>query len=115
MGSRIRNSEKRQRLHFAWRIPRSWKLVCCSISESDSANAYRNGEPNPDLTASILKNCADLAPEILDDRKNFKFISQQVGLRPSRSGGVRVEAERLRAEEVGDVDVVHCYGHGGDG
>ena len=36
---------------------------------------------------------------------------RQVGLRPQRAGGVRVEVERLAA----GLTVVHHYGHGGWG
>lgn len=54
-------------------------------------------------------------PELLDEKKGFTVISQQVGLRPSRTGGVRVETEKVNAEGLEVVDVVHSYGHGGSG
>ncbi|KAG0646008.1 D-amino-acid oxidase [Hyphodiscus hymeniophilus] len=74
-----------------------------------------NGEPDTNLTASILKNCAKLAPELLDENNCFKVISRQVGLRPSRTGGVRLEAEIVEMGDLVEVDVIHCYGHGGGG
>ena len=43
-------------------------------------------------------------PEHLD------IIRHGVGLRPVRTKGIRIEREK-----IGDVDVVHNYGHGGYG
>jgi hypothetical protein len=53
-------------------------------------------------------------PGLLNEKKSFGVLSQHVGLRPSRKGGIRMEAGKLMAEGQ-DVDVVHCYGHGGGG
>lgn len=75
----------------------------------------RNAEIDKDLTKSMLDNCKELVPELLDEKGSFKVISQQVGLRPSRTGGVRIEAESVEVEGLGNVYVVHCYGHGGAG
>ncbi|KAI9776273.1 MAG: hypothetical protein M1835_005569 [Candelina submexicana] len=64
-----------------------------------------------DLAKQILGNCKALAPELLDEKGEFEVVSQQVGFRPSRCGGARVEGE----EVDGGVVVVHCYGHAGGG
>ncbi|PVH74187.1 nucleotide-binding domain-containing protein [Cadophora sp. DSE1049] len=42
----------------------------------------------------------------------FEVVRQQVGFRPGRKGGPRVEVEM---EKVGGVWVVHSYGHGSGG
>ena len=68
-----------------------------------------------DLTAKILKCFAELAPEPLDVKGNFNVISQHVGLRLSKAGGVRIETETLSAEGLGDANVAYCYENGGDG
>ena len=52
-----------------------------------------------------------LAPELLDRDGHFEVLSDQVGLRPSRKDGPRVEIDVL----VGGVAVVHSYGHSGAG
>jgi D-amino-acid oxidase len=57
-------------------------------------------------TAQIISECERVllrsAPPILRER---------VGLRPARSGGVRVTAEKMRDGRT----VIHNYGHGGSG
>jgi hypothetical protein len=78
----------------------------------NKTNSCRNGESDTNLTANILKNCAKLAPELLDEKNCFKVLSLHVGLRPSRTEGVRLEAEKAKVGYSGEVDVVHCYGHG---
>lgn len=62
-------------------------------------------------TMQILEGCKDLAPDLLNQRGDFDVLSVQVGLRPSREGGPRVELEILRDGTL----VVHEYGHSGAG
>lgn len=62
-------------------------------------------------TSDILRGCKALAPELVGENGEFEVLSSQVGLRPSRKGGPRVEVEILKAGEV----VVHSYGHSGAG
>jgi D-amino-acid oxidase len=50
-----------------------------------------------------------LVPELLNEKGVLDFISDGVGLRPHRQGGVRLEIERSKG--TGDKNVVHCYGH----
>ena len=49
-------------------------------------------------------------PELLNQNGEFEVSGVQVGLRPGREGGARVEKE-VR----GGICVVHAYGHGGAG
>ncbi|KAK0099500.1 hypothetical protein ONS95_000231 [Cadophora gregata] len=54
-----------------------------------------------------------LAEELrIGEDGGFEVVRQQVGFRPGRKGGPRVEVER---EKVGGVWVVHSYGHGSGG
>ncbi|PGG97101.1 D-amino-acid oxidase [Blastomyces parvus] len=79
-----------------------------------------NWESQPDQSTAvrIMKRCVDLCPNLVGKDENGKqrgiegldIIRHGVGLRPLRDGGVRMEAET-----IGDVTVVHNYGHGGFG
>jgi glycine/D-amino acid oxidase-like deaminating enzyme len=67
-------------------------------------------EPDPKTTEEILRRAKEWAPELLNEKGEFEVLSQQVGLRPGRKGGARVEIE-----EVGKFVVCHAYGHAGAG
>lgn len=67
-------------------------------------------EVDDQTTKEILEGCKVLAPELLDAKGEFQVSKVNVGLRPSREGGARVEKEL-----VGDKWVVHAYGHSGAG
>jgi D-amino-acid oxidase len=62
---------------------------------------------DPVTAAEIVARCARIRPEIARAR----VLGSRVGLRPARSGGVRIASERL----PGGGRVVHNYGHGGAG
>lgn len=66
--------------------------------------------PDPETTAEILSRAKEWAPELLKANGEFEVLSVQVGLRPGREGGVRVEIE-----DVEGVVVCHAYGHAGAG
>ncbi|MFB7371245.1 NAD(P)/FAD-dependent oxidoreductase [Streptomyces sp. NPDC056222] len=63
--------------------------------------------PDPATAAAIVARCARVRPEIADAR----VLGHRVGLRPARSGGVRIAVEPL----PGGGRLVHNYGHGGAG
>ncbi|GAA5857396.1 hypothetical protein JCM8547_002258 [Rhodosporidiobolus lusitaniae] len=86
---------------------------------------------DPELAQRILKQCFKLDPSISQDGtiEGIEVIRHNVGLRPSRKGGPRVEAERVRLpvrsklalgsqkklekKAAGrEVTVVHAYGFG---
>ena len=68
------------------------------------------------MTKSILKRCQPLAPELLNTDGEFEVLSVQVGLRPTRSGGARVEMELLGDAAKGAPKFIcHNYGHHGAG
>ena len=64
-------------------------------------------EPDSIVASNIWKRCQELRPEWL---KGATVVSHQVGLRPSRKNGPRIELEMINGRPV-----VHNYGHGGDG
>ena len=47
--------------------------------------------PDERTTREILEGCKVLAPELLGKDGEFEVLRVQVGLRPSRDGGARVE------------------------
>ena len=75
------------------------------------------------IAQEILSRCAAFIPELLDPRKT-KILSHNVGLRPTREGGPRVEVEWMMFPLDGSliphssqedskertVKVVHAYG-----
>ncbi|KAF2109659.1 hypothetical protein BDV96DRAFT_502229 [Lophiotrema nucula] len=67
-------------------------------------------DPDPEVTWEILRRAKQWAPELLNAQGEFDVRSVQVGLRPSRKGGVRVEVEGIDG-----LVVCHAYGHAGAG
>lgn len=67
-------------------------------------------EPDPKTTEEILRHAKEWAPELLNENGEFEVLSVQVGLRPGRKGGARVQIEILDG-----VTVCHAYGHAGAG
>ncbi|KAF3767107.1 nucleotide-binding domain-containing protein [Cryphonectria parasitica EP155] len=76
--------------------------------------AKGNWDPNPDpnIANRIMQRIAAKFPQITGGKgvEGLDVIRHGVGLRPYREGGVRLEKEL-----VGDVWVVHNYGHAGWG
>ena len=69
---------------------------------------------DPKITEKILERCKVLAPELLDEHGNFTVLSVNVGRRPARTGGIRIEAEKVEVDGQEKI-VLHHYGHGGIG
>lgn len=69
-------------------------------------------QPDPDIANRIMNRVVEARPEMAGGKgvKGLSVIRHAVGLRPYREGGVRIGKER-----VGDVWVVHNYGHAGWG
>lgn len=68
--------------------------------------------PDRNLAERIMEECAKLVPEIVPEGKTWKdidVVSHNVGLRPARENGARVELERLGGN---GLTVVHSYGIG---
>jgi D-amino-acid oxidase len=68
---------------------------------------YRAGEVDLNLASRIAARCVALAPELTGGKgvEALDIIRHNVGLRPSRQGGPRLEVERM-----GTGLVVHNYG-----
>ncbi|KAJ4358131.1 uncharacterized protein N0V89_002710 [Didymosphaeria variabile] len=69
-----------------------------------------SGEPDMELAQTIMERCCELCPE-LGRPEDLQVISHNVGLRPTRTGGTRIELERW----ADGTPVVHNYGHAGAG
>jgi D-amino-acid oxidase len=69
-----------------------------------------NAESDPQTTDEILRRAKEWVPELLNKNGEFEVLSSQVGLRPGRKGGARVEIENLDG-----FVVCHAYGHAGSG
>ena len=65
--------------------------------------------PSPATAAAILRRCTDLLPELA----GAPVLGHQVGLRPFRDSGVRLEADPRPPGPIRRL--VHNYGHGGAG
>jgi D-amino-acid oxidase len=79
---------------------------------------YQEGNWSKDvdeeLAKRIMKRAVEFCPELVKDGP-LDVISHNVGFRPARDGGVRVEGEILRNADGSTVQVFHNYGHGGSG
>lgn len=76
-------------------------------------------EPTPSITASILERCKAMMTGWISDDAKIEILSEQVGLRPGRKWGPRLEVEDVEVEidkeDVRRVRVFHLYGHAGAG
>ncbi len=77
---------------------------------ADCWGMRRNKEVDKGTTEAILGRARVLAPELMNADGEFDVVSEQVGFRPSREGGPRVEMELIDGKRV-----VHSYGHSGAG
>ena len=73
-----------------------------------------SGEVDNEMNGRILEviKKEGLAEELRSDEGEFEVLSYQVGHRPGRKGGPRVELEKTKVDEVW---LVHSYGHSGAG
>jgi D-amino-acid oxidase len=69
---------------------------------------FRSGEVDPNLAHRIALRCVALAPELTGGKgvEALDIVRHNVGLRPSRHGGPRLETEKMA--DIGIV--VHNYG-----
>ncbi|KAJ1822693.1 hypothetical protein LPJ56_000722 [Coemansia sp. RSA 2599] len=87
--------------------------------------------PDVQKTQTILRRTLELEPNLLSGGERVwadksigekvnalkkAVVSINVGFRPAREGGVRLQAQTLCAPDSSEaLDVVHCYGHAGYG
>jgi D-amino-acid oxidase len=77
-----------------------------------------NTEPDMALAERIMKRSIKVCPHLVPPGcgiEALRVIRHQVGLRPLRLGGPRIEKEVLQDRVLGKLNVVHCYGAGGFG
>ncbi|MDQ1007047.1 D-amino-acid oxidase [Streptomyces sp. V4I23] len=84
-------------------FPQPGRLVLGGTADED----VWSQEPDPATAAAIVARCARVLPAIGDAR----VLGHRVGLRPVRTGGVRLTSERLPDGGL----LIHNYGHGGAG
>ena len=74
-----------------------------------------SGQVDEELNGKILEVIKKerLAEELKDEKGDFEVLSYQVGHRPGRKGGPRVELEGK--EKLEGTWLVHSYGHSGAG
>lgn len=75
-------------------------------------------QPDPSLAVRIMKRAVEYNPQLVPEGKGIEGLSiirHGVGLRPMRSGGIRIERETVNGSAGRRVEVVHNYGHGGYG
>lgn len=65
----------------------------------------------PETRGVLLRQAVRCFPEFVDDVRNFDVAKDNVGRRPWREGGLRIEAEQVSASKT----IVHGYGAGGRG
>jgi glycine/D-amino acid oxidase-like deaminating enzyme len=71
-------------------------------------------EEDKELTQRILERAKGLeeSKRLLQGNGEFEVMSVQVGRRPGRKGGPRVEMEK---EKVCGIKLIYAYGHSGSG
>ncbi|KAH8556840.1 hypothetical protein BGW37DRAFT_474423 [Umbelopsis sp. PMI_123] len=74
-------------------------------------------EPNFDTARTIMENTYKHFPELTHGKgiEALDIVRQNVGLRPTREGGPRVENEFCTAPSGKTLLITHNYGHGGYG
>ncbi|PWN96884.1 FAD-linked reductase, partial [Tilletiopsis washingtonensis] len=99
----VRLMEEAAKSQPTYIIPRagSGQVILGGTFEAGWANEAVINEATTDR---ILADCTRLCPALAE----CEVISVNVGLRPVRLGGTRLEPDRL----ANGVDVVHCYGAG---
>lgn len=75
-------------------------------------------EPDMALAERIMQRAVRVCPGLVPpgaSAEKLRVIRHQVGLRPVRDGGPRIEKQVYHHPEHGALRVVHCYGAGGFG
>lgn len=75
-----------------------------------------DAKPRPEERKKLLENAARYFPGFIrDDVREEEIVCDNVGFRPWRDGGVRVEKEEVETEDGNTTSIVHGYGAGGRG
>lgn len=74
-----------------------------------------NGSPRPEERKMLLENAVKYFSDFVDRVHAFEVVCDNVGRRPARRGGVRVEREEIKIDAGRLIEVIHGYGAGGRG
>lgn len=69
----------------------------------------------PETRKILLENAAKCFPDFVESVDDFKVVMDNVGRRPWREGGLRIEAEDISVSDNDRRVVLHGYGAGGRG
>ncbi|KAJ3008456.1 hypothetical protein HKX48_008511 [Thoreauomyces humboldtii] len=98
---------------FTYIIPRDDGIVVLGGTYQANNTSL---EPDPETASSIVARCLAICPELSLNGNPLEIVNQKVGLRPTRVGGTRCEAEWRADSRTNDkVLLVHNVGHGGYG
>jgi D-amino-acid oxidase len=67
--------------------------------------------PRSETKKRLLQNCVEAFPDFVDNVDKFEVLQENVGRRPWREGGYRIDTEVVGP----DRSVIHGYGAGGRG
>ncbi|KAI7899611.1 uncharacterized protein BX663DRAFT_520711 [Cokeromyces recurvatus] len=95
-------------------IPRNDGTVICGGTVD---RVKKETEPDEAITKDILQRCYNLYSGITHGKgpEDFDIISINVGFRPGRKNGIRIEKEIKQRSNGQKVTVCHNYGHGSHG
>lgn len=77
-------------------------------------NENWDSAPTPEISRGILERVKQVMSGWANDGAQIEVLKEQVGLRPGRKGGPRVELEEVDVDGK-TMKVVHQYGHAGAG
>ena len=87
--------------------PRNGGTIVGGTKEVDDLET----KPRSESRRILLQSAVDNFPDFIDKVEDFKVVKDNVGRRPWREGGVRIEVEAIG----GQTRIVHGYGAGGRG
>ncbi|KAI8391319.1 uncharacterized protein BYT42DRAFT_489729 [Radiomyces spectabilis] len=95
-------------------IPRPGGNVICG-GTFDTVN--KSPVPDEELSKKILRDCYELCPDLTHGQgpEAFEIVSVNVGFRPGRKDGIRLEKETRVRSDGRKVTVCHNYGHSSHG
>ncbi|KAI9009480.1 hypothetical protein BC832DRAFT_590838 [Gaertneriomyces semiglobifer] len=96
---------------FTYIIPRDDGIVVLGGTYQANDDTL---QPDPETSEAIIERCLSICPELKVNGK-LDIVKHKAGLRPTRVGGVRCEAEWRSSGNGRRALIVHNYGHGGYG
>ncbi|KAI9893404.1 MAG: hypothetical protein M1814_006701 [Vezdaea aestivalis] len=97
----------------AFIMPRPEQGVSLLVGPKEQHNWSE--EPTVSILDTLKEDCKVLVPQLLNANGEFEILRTQIGRRPARKGGARVEVEPTMAGAAEQINMIHSYGHGGAG